>query len=300
MLSKKLLINRLINTKQMFSHGEQHANIAGEFNRLISIISIDQAVESFLCIVISNFGGKIPKNNSFENLYTEANTLLNKKNGDNDLLLSFKSEIQKMRFARNNAQHDGLIPSEEDLLNFIEIVRDFLIAFFKTCCDIDYNEVFISDFIKNKVVRDHFKEGEKFFYEEKYNEASVEIAKSYAFLSIDIFYWDDSIETELETACEQEEQRRAYEYGGDHPVSTDNKVKNIIELVKQVDEKVNILSCGVSLQDYKLFKEEAPSIGISVAGNIISVNGKARKMERGDCLKILNLVYNLILYTQQH
>jgi hypothetical protein len=126
------LPKRLLNTKQIFSHGCDHAEKSGEINRLFSIISLDGAIESFLYTVIVELGAEIknPKNPTFFEIFRAADAAVEKVNKKH---LPLKSEIEALHETRNNAQHKAVIPSISSIERFLVYSSDFLRESYMLC-----------------------------------------------------------------------------------------------------------------------------------------------------------------------
>jgi hypothetical protein len=292
MLRREILISRLVKSKQIFLRGKEFASRLGGFNHLIAIILIDQAIESCLCTVIVALDKNVKNlsNLKFRELFTKADlatqNAIKRDMPEGSVFQPFEYGITTMHKIRNSAQHEGIIPSEEELKRCIIYCEDFLKRTFLRCFTINYDEVYLADVILYNDVRKYFKEAEDAFSKNDLEGTTVGLAKCYKFLQKHMsknFPWESELEALIQ----------ADPYDADS-----NKTNKIVDLIKYVDNKVNILGSGSKLLDYKLFQEKAPVVNISYGGEITGCYLKTTEISKEDCIRMFDFVYNMILAHQ--
>jgi len=101
-----------------------HKNIKGPMTgRMIATHNLDFAVEMSLKTVATELNQIVKHRIRFEDLWKQVNTAYSHKF---DKPLPLKTEIERIHFARNMVQHEGSIPSEDDLEQYFEHTTKFL------------------------------------------------------------------------------------------------------------------------------------------------------------------------------
>lgn len=293
-------------TKQAFMHGKGHSLLAGEFDKLQAILSFDQAIELFLYTVITELAGDSnDSDNSFNKLWDKANSYTQKHREKIDMQgLPLRPEIiGSVHKLRNNAQHQGHIPSENDLLRATDYTEEFLRKSFVICFGKSFERIFLADAILYEDIRQVFREAEEALGKNDLEGTIIGLAKCFAFLQPHMtkkLPWDDTVERMISS----------YSYMGSPYMDSDAPVvamikyndeclrHGMIEIAKYVDSKINILATGGNLQDYKLFLEKAPTVGISQGGNIIGVHLKHSAITEEECIRMFNFIYNMVIHCQ--
>jgi len=137
-LAKHLYINAL-------------GNIAGPLTRrVVSIHNVDMAIETTLKTLATELKVKIQYDVSFPELWKQVDIAYSKKYKK---ALPLKAEIQKVHSARNNVQHQGLIPSETDLKQFLDFSAQFLNEVLLAATGLGLDQLFLSSIISNAELR---------------------------------------------------------------------------------------------------------------------------------------------------
>jgi len=139
--NKELEIRRLILAKKMFLHGCDHASGKDEINRMFAIHHFDNTVE----LVLKSAGTKAEIDFS----KSDFNQLIGQIFGKyKDLPL--KSQLKAQHGWRNQIQHNGNIPSYEDVVRY----KNYTMDFFKEACvkifETPFEKLYLSQLIHNK------------------------------------------------------------------------------------------------------------------------------------------------------
>ncbi len=300
---------RLVSSKQLFLHGYNHYKIPGDLNRLISIISIDQGIESFLLTTISELGAtlKNPYNATFKNKWDTANEkikLIKKQE------LPLATEVFSIHKARNNAQHDGIIPSDSSLERAVIYTEVFLKKSYILCFNLNFDKISLSQLIKDRKLKTHMTLIEKKIADEKYRSATYDLVKTF-----NLIYRTKGIQDKLPLNDEWDFMSNLSIIAGqlfkkdikdfrDHAYT--NAEYDFRRLLEKMNENINILkewisiiSLGVNIQEYLFFRKNTPTREYTS-----TVNGKTKEKfkltgkisySKENCLRLFNFVYNTII-----
>lgn len=295
------LSGRLVQTKQIFTHGQAYTSRADDLNRLFAILSIDHAIESFLHTVVTELGGSFKNSDyvSFKELFNVANTQTNALRGKP---LKLAKEVSDIRSLRNNAQHNGHIPSESSLNRAIVYGEDFLRHSFDLCFDKNYDEIFLADVIKNSEVMGHFKEAEKALSEERLEDVPPALGKCFYLFRKD---FEDKRQREekrfdvfgMEFSAEGVLDNNYREAKLEHSIRA--ALQPIIERLNAVIEELDIIAIGARLDEYELFRKFVPFVNQTGDGKFYCGYGYQKlEANKSNCLRSLNFLYNLIIKSQ--
>lgn len=155
------IMELLIKAKHFFEHAVLHAQTGNAFDSMISIHSLDNAIEYLLRIIIKHLEieektGKTINTAELMGIFSEVdkylkeNTQLNgKKVG-----LPFEIEIRQLRVLRNNVQHGLVLPISE-LRTFIDYGERFFKKVLGKVFGLSIQEIAYSTLIENSEIKAH-------------------------------------------------------------------------------------------------------------------------------------------------
>lgn len=154
MTENVVLTHKLLIVKQVVEEATRYANHSHkQSSRLMAIISLDFAVETFL--KISEFAlkksGKKNNNSNFNELCENVENLL-MSIGKNKL--PNRDKIEHVRNLRNSAQHEARYPTKNEILECLIYVRDFLNAASLIIFGFLFDSISLVTLVQNKFVRD--------------------------------------------------------------------------------------------------------------------------------------------------
>lgn len=126
--------------------------------RVVSIHSIDMAVETTLKTIATEVGVNVPRDTKFPQLWKLVD---HRYNQNFQKSLPLKSEISRMHDRRNAVQHDGSIPSENDLKQHLTYVSQFLDEVVSVVAGLGLHQIFLSSVIENAELREMMETAEK-------------------------------------------------------------------------------------------------------------------------------------------
>lgn len=148
-------LRMLLRAKLMLSHSLEHACHQTDFDNMVAILGLDNAVESLLRCVASSLDLESITGKSFDivelsGLASSINKALDELAG---VRLSYLGDIKVLRQIRNLVQHGAIAP-QADLERFIKITEGFFDKTLHKVFGFRLAELKISAGIKNKVVKE--------------------------------------------------------------------------------------------------------------------------------------------------
>ena len=153
---------RLMYVKKLYLHGHEHIPYETDFDRMIAIHHLDNAVELLLRCVVTKLGisFKRPLYVSFPELWDEINKRVP---------LPKKAVMLQLHNFRSNVQHWGISPFSTKAVNRYDIyVSDFIHEVMKEIFGIDFEELFMSSLVKEETLRKILTIAEKAFEKKNY------------------------------------------------------------------------------------------------------------------------------------
>ena len=128
-----------------------HENIKAPITgRMIATQNLDFAVEMTLKTVAAELNQSVKYGIRFEKLWKQVESAYSRKFGKP---LPLKTEIERIHFARNTVQHDGSIPSGEDLEQYFEHTTRFLDEILLTVTGHGLGQTYLSSIISDAELR---------------------------------------------------------------------------------------------------------------------------------------------------
>lgn len=194
MKKRQTEIRRLVLAKKLYLHGCSHASNKDEISRMLAIHNFDNAVEMILkCIAIK-------KSVSSNQKYFYFEELLNKIKD-----LPFKEQIRNLHSLRNGIQHGGDIPDPDSVIKYKGYVEDFFRKIAEDEFNVPYNELYLSELIQNKILKEKMKKAEEQLGKDEFRKCiesceetiiTATFAESSLFFSAGLLaaYWGASVE----------------------------------------------------------------------------------------------------------
>ena len=212
---------RLIYIKKLYLHGHEHIPYQTEFDRMIAIHHLDNAIELLLKCVATKLGI------SFRSQYVRFPELWNAINERTPL--TKKTEIFKLHNFRSNVQHWGISPFSTEVVNRFDVyVSDFIREVMKQVFKTDFEELFMSSLVEDETLRKILTTAEKAFERGNYKKC--------------IRFADAAFNRALQ---QQREESRFFVY-------------SVKEEIREIADIAYTLALGVNYIDYKKYKKFSP------------------------------------------
>jgi hypothetical protein len=213
---------RLIYVKKLYLHSHEHIPYQTEFDRMIAIHHLDNAVELLLKCVATKYGisFKKPLFVPFPKLWDSI---------DQRFPLPKKTEMFELHNFRSNVQHWGISPFSSEIVNRFDVyVWDFIREVLEQVFGLNFEELFMSSLVEDTALRKILTTAEKAFERRDYKKSM-----RFADAAFNRALW------------RQEEElgfRMALQMGP----------------IERLAEEVTILKLGVDYRNYWKYKKFAP------------------------------------------
>lgn len=171
-------IRHLIYCKSLYLHALEHSHSESVPDRAIATLNLDNAIEMFLYALIDYLGAKVPKEN-FDSLLSVFKNKITEMQINFDVSLLHEVEIRNMHRARNNIQHHGIMPSIDDVERYKTVTHEVLSNLSKSILGLEFEEISLSDLIKDDLVKTLYKKAEEAYFSANYEDALVYVAGTF-------------------------------------------------------------------------------------------------------------------------
>ena len=247
-------------------HAQEHILHGTEFDRMIAVHHLDNAIELLLKCVASKYEIPLgdPLRLTFHKLWSEVSKEYRLRFGSE---LPKKTEIFQIHRIRSDVQHWGVSPfSLEFVKDFDEYTHDLILTILNSVFGLKYSELFLSSLVNDLKIRELLTDAEKYFAEERWKEAITKLSIAFALARIKAL------------------RRR-------HLPS----VPRIRMGLEDVDERVSILALGLDIEEYKKFTKNTPAVLLTLGEKpVIQWIGKLN-FTRENTLFCFNFVLDAIL-----
>lgn len=216
---------RLLYVKRLYLHGHEHISLDTEFDRMIAIHHLDNAVELLLkCVATQyNISFKRPVRVVFSDLWGTV---------DQSVPLPKKAEMFRLHDLRCDVQHWGTSPfSSEAARRFDVYVLDFLENVVEQVFGMTFDELYMASLLEDGILKKLLTSAEKGFEERDYQRC-MEFA-----------------DAALHRALRQMDPSISFLY-------TDNDEVDLA--LDEMREILTILALGINYSDYQKYEKTAP------------------------------------------
>ena len=238
------MLRRLVYVKRLYLHGVEHAGNATQTDLALSVLNFDNAIEMLFYIIIEFFGLKKRKE-GFHKLFNDVKMCLKEKKPHVEFSkFLHENEVKDLHSARNNVQHHGLIPSQDDVQRFQALTETVITRFVREIFEIDLKEISLAWLIRDKLVQQLYMEAEDAYLSRDYIKALT--------LCVAAF----------ETA-KNEEQNRIYGSGLTFVRPTINEeeksaAKDLLKYVDLLRDEIEIVKLRLDYKKYQKYRDIAP------------------------------------------
>lgn len=253
--------------KSLYMHAVEHSNSDSVLDRAISIVNFDGSVETFLYALNNYLGAEVKERAKYSELINAVKTKL-----ANPTLIEELS-LNNMHIARNDVQHHGIIPCFTDAQRYKTLTYQVLSELSKEVLEKDFEEISLSDLIKNPLVRSLYKKGEDAYFAGNFRDTLIYTASAFE-------------------KAKRIEQTKLWGSGLTFDVikkALDNKDNSNDEILETIIEELETLKLRLDYKQYQKYREVF-WFRLKPFFNITSDNEeeivKAIKEESGTLIKI--------------
>jgi len=179
-----LIARRLLLAKQLYLHAVVQASRTSlSFRRIIAVITLDLAVETLIKIVIGFLDPKKTPKDDFSSLLNQLDSLFDTKGYGK---IPQRANILHVHSLRNDAQHKGKYPNEQNIEESLVFVRTFLDETLRMIWERSLESISIAEAIRDNSVKslvlqaEDSLEADDFSNVVKYSNAAFSLAMDYA------------------------------------------------------------------------------------------------------------------------
>lgn len=278
---------RMLLAKEFYLNGVESAYKKDPLNRMIAVHNFHISIEITIKSILLKYEIRTEKtlNIDFESMLNAVDGFGDFK--ENNLKLPYRQEIRNLNSMRNLVQHHVNEPSENDMDDWRLFSYRFLKRVFKSYFEIDFDEISRISFIDNEGLKQYLTQSKKKIDNEDYYSASCLAAGAfeYAYSSILSFV---------------PKSRSAFFITGQ--LSTKDikdAFKETLERVEQSEHFSALLASGVSLIDYKKYKDSTPSVHILIGGGHFYQTFDKTVFNKESTIWLQNFVINTFIKWQQ-
>jgi hypothetical protein len=163
-------IRHLSFAKSLYIHALQHSNSDSILDRALAIMNFDGSVETFLYALVDCLGAEVKERPKYNELLCAVRGKL-----VNPSILQEVS-LGNMHIARNDVQHHGIVASFNDVQRYKELAYQTLTCLCKEALKRDFEEISLSDLIRNNLVKSLYKKAENAYFSGNCKDALFYIA----------------------------------------------------------------------------------------------------------------------------
>jgi len=317
--SKESIIRRLIILKQVYFHACQYALDRTEIGRAFAIQVLDYCIETLLKTTVSKYGPPSDYRGLQSGYYYKTEALRNQKyspkmdfyrlwdevvgifrdpnKGIGIDELPLRREIGLLHKLRNGVQHDGVIPSGDEVQKRVAYVESFIRDVFQTAFGKKFDEIVLANLIENDEIRNFVGEAEKALEEERFKDSIIASAKAFRTASLmekrraPYRRWLSGpfILFDIERMGERiPGGREAFrDLGG--------VLEEIREGLEYLEEQLEVISLTGDLRRYLRFKQKSPHLRLTMSGDFDVQTTQKWEPTKDDAIEVLDFVFGTIL-----
>lgn len=314
------IIRRLVLVKQMYFHAYLHSLDRTELGRMFAIQAMDYCIETLLKTILSKYGSpsdyagspsayynlidslrgqRYTPKMDFYRLWDEVVGIFREsKNAISEDSPPLRREISLIHELRNDAQHQGVIPSADEVQKSMNYTESFVRLVFKSVFKKEFDELTLADLIENAEIKDLLKEAEKAFTENRFPDSITASAKAFR------------------KALLSEIRRRPYIHRPSYFISWDvedigrrlgipdafrdlgRHLRDFREWIEYLEEQLEVIALGCDLRQYLRFRQKSPHIEVAIGGEMHVLARQNWQPTKDDCIEVLDFVFSTILRWQ--
>jgi len=256
-----IIHRRLLLAKELYLHGEVHSRLPGEFNKMIAVHNLHNAIEVVLRSIYLKYDIIDEKKSdpAFNDILSRVVEQLGKHQMPP---LPHVQRIRQLNIARNQIQHHAIAPPDTAVDEYRALAHDFLATTFKTYFQVSLDDISVVDLIANEPLRQLTALAQE-------NLASHNVQGSLLPLTSAFELAMESLIDLLPSSRPEHLPRHQAPYGyEDVARALDNEAAQmaewVINRVRESERLAVILSAGIHLDEYLRFQAFLSSIPFAI------------------------------------
>lgn len=282
---------RVLLAKEFHLSGIENAQKKDPLSKMMAVhnfhISIEIAVKSIL--LKYEIRSEKTLNIDFESMLNEVDQFEEFKS--KGMRLPYRQEIRNLNLMRNMVQHHVIEPDESNMDDWRLFSYRFLKRIFNDYFEMDFDRASRISFINDEGLRMYLGEAQKKIDSDDYRSASCLVAGAFEYASISISSFIPKSSSEFFITSRLGRAGSASE--------VKDAIKDTLKRVDEVEHFSALLASGVSLSDYKKYKDSSPFAQIMLAGNIIYQTYAGKVFDKGSTTWLYSFVVNTLIKWQQ-
>lgn len=233
------IMKMLIRASQFIEHARVHAQSGTDFDNMISIHNLDNAMEYMIRILIRHLEieektGKTINTCELAQLIGEVSKFLKDNNAP---ALSYVQEIKMIRELRNMVQH-AMINPQADIMTYLDYGDSFFDKSLQKYFGINREELKVSTLVEDDFLKEKLKKAETFIFENKYLDAIVEVRDAFDYAK---FIYTYGLKFKAWSAPALTEIKKSHD--------------NLYRLIHDMDETIQLNSLNIDMNKYAHYSE---------------------------------------------
>lgn len=251
---------RVLLAKEFYLNGLELARAKDPLSKMMAVHNFHIAIEITIKSILLKYEIRSDKtlNIDFESMLNEVDSYQGFK--EQNLRLPYRQEIRNLNQMRNLVQHHAMEPDESSMDDWRLFSSRFLKKVYEKYFGVDFDEVNRVTFVQDDGLKKYLNTALKFLSLDKFDEAScyASAAFEYAALSISDFIPDSSASFFINASLGR----------------SDVGVRELQDAFKDTHKRIDqsehfsaLLASGLSLRDYKKYKDSSPFVIIMAYGH---------------------------------
>lgn len=282
---------RVLLAKEFHLSGIECAQKKDPLSKMMAVhnfhISIEIAVKSIL--LKHEIRNEKTLNIDFESMINEVDQF--KEFKSKGMKLPYRQEIRNLNSMRNMVQHHVIEPDESSMDDWRLFSYRFLKLVFNDYFGMDFDRASRISFVNDEGLRMYLDEAQKKLDSNDYGSASCLVTGAFEYASISISNFIPRSSSEFFITS------RLGHAGSTSEIK--DAFKDTLKRVDEVEHFSALLASGVSLSDYKKYKDLSPFAQIMLAGNIIYQTHAGKIFDKDSTTWLHGFVINTLIKWQQ-
>lgn len=282
---------RVLLAKEFYFNGINHAEKNDPLNKMMAVHNFHIAIEIIVKSILIHYEIRSEKGLSidFETMLNDVDKFQYFK--DKGQKLPYRQNIRNLNQMRNLIQHHVIEPSASDMNDWRLYSSRFLIKVFEDYFGIDFESVSRVSFIDDVILRKYLEKAQMELSIQDYESASCFAAGAFEYASHSLSNFIPRSHSEFFITSSLGFQ------------NVDNNISDAFKkTLKRVDEAehfTSLLATGLSLSDYKKYKDAAPFVIFLEDGSPRFENYQGRDFTVESSKWLINFVISIIIKWQQ-
>jgi hypothetical protein len=280
------MIDQLLLSKRLFQKGEIFSQENDPISTGLAISLFQDSIELIIWSIIKDFNIDVKETESFTSLLDKVDKRLEAQ----AIKLPSKAKILELNKARVNFKHYGNLPDVSEGSKFRGYTESYLRVAFDQCYQKDFDDISMSDLIREDNVRQSIKKAEQHLIQQEYKPCINEIAKAKFLLFESFKVYLPDVDSNLGKASSLFERQVASKAG--------RVFTYIHDYLRELRTMSIINACGIPIRDFKTFESKLPFVTRFGDGNFQITQTKVFQNTEEETKFLLRFVIELALKVQ--